>query len=230
MQLLRSLSDAPAINSALEAYILTERPGEDVLLFYINRPAVIVGRNQCIEAEIDLSYCHSHGIEVVRRLSGGGTVYHDYGNINYAFLCDKAAGGVLDRDFNTPMIKALDLLGIHATAGARKELLLDGFKISGTASHVTRNRQLFHGTLLYRADLQQLGAALQGDRSLRGKRVASVSSPVINLSEALDLTEETESFLQRLAAAFARRYQTDPMSNVPEEMMQQARLRCENAL
>lgn len=91
MLLLRSISDSPAFNCALEEYLLTERPAGDVLLFYINRPSVIVGRNQRIEAEVDTGYCCEHGIEVVRRLSGGGTVFHDYGNINYAFIADKGS-------------------------------------------------------------------------------------------------------------------------------------------
>lgn len=97
MLLLRSISDSPAFNCALEEYLLTERPAGDVLLFYINRPSVIVGRNQRIEAEVDTGYCCEHGIEVVRRLSGGGTVFHDYGNINYAFIADKGSVPVLDR-------------------------------------------------------------------------------------------------------------------------------------
>ena len=107
MRLVRSISDSPVLNGLLEEHLLTERPLGDVLLFYINRPSVIVGRNQRIEAEVDTDYCLRHGIEIVRRLSGGGTVYHDYGNINYAFIVDKDERPVLDRDFATPIIDAL---------------------------------------------------------------------------------------------------------------------------
>ena len=108
---------------------MTERPLGDVLLFYINRPSVIVGRNQRIEAEVDTDYCLRHGIEIVRRLSGGGTVYHDYGNINYAFIVDKDERPVLDRDFATPIIDALRPLGVEAVSGERKELLVGGSSI-----------------------------------------------------------------------------------------------------
>ena len=138
VRLVRSISDSPVLNGLLEEHLLTERPLGDVLLFYINRPSVIVGRNQRIEAEVDTDYCLRHGIEIVRRLSGGGTVYHDYGNINYAFIVDKDERPVLDRDFATPIIDALRPLGVEAVSGERKELLVGGYKISGTASHVAR--------------------------------------------------------------------------------------------
>ena len=112
VRLVRSISDSPVLNGLLEEHLLTERPSGDVLLFYINRPSVIVGRNQRIEAEVDTDYCLRHGIEIVRRLSGGGTVYHDYGNINYAFIVDKDERPVLDRDFATPIIDALRPLSL----------------------------------------------------------------------------------------------------------------------
>ncbi|MDR1103266.1 MAG: lipoate--protein ligase family protein, partial [Tannerella sp.] len=154
MLLLRSMSDAPSQNSALERRFLSEQPGApDLLLFYINRPSVIAGRNQLIEAEADVTYCREQGIEVFRRISGGGTVYQDYGNINYAFICGKTDVSFLDMDFATPVTDALRAFGITATVGKRKELLVDGRKISGTASHIARNRILFHGTLLHRTDL-----------------------------------------------------------------------------
>jgi len=217
MLLLRSLSDSPAYHCALEEYLLTERPEKDVLLFYINRPSVIIGRNQTIEAEADVAYCRRQGIEIVRRMSGGGSVYHDRGNINYAFITDKNATPVLDRDFTAPVVEALASLGIRATVGRRKELLCDGYKISGTASHVTRTRQLFHGTLLYDSDLSALSLALRGDRSRRGKGVPSVPSPVINLKGLRPAAETTEDFLDLLVGYFARRYATVPRTDLPSE-------------
>lgn len=220
MHLLRSLSDSPEFNCALEEYLLTERPFRDVLLFYINRPSVIVGRNQKIEAEVNTAYCRQHGIEVIKRLSGGGTVYHDYGNINYSFIVDKAGTAVLDRDFGTPLTAALAALGIPVTVGDRKELLTsNGYKISGTAAHITRDSELFHGTLLFRTDLTVLERTLQGDRSLRGRSVASVSSPVINLSDFRPQNETTEDFLRLLCNFFMHYYQTQPIQPISDEMI-----------
>ena len=208
VRLVRSISDSPVLNGLLEEHLLTERPSGDVLLFYINRPSVIVGRNQRIEAEVDTDYCLRHGIEIVRRLSGGGTVYHDYGNINYAFIVDKDERPVLDRDFATPIIDALRPLGVEAVSGERKELLVGGYKISGTASHVARTRILFHGTLLHRTDLGALDRALRGDVSKRGRKVASVPSPVMNLATLTGEQETTEHFLGILTGFFENYYCT----------------------
>jgi lipoate-protein ligase A len=212
MLLLKSASDAPAYNCALEASLLTTKPPtQEAMLFYINRPSVIVGRNQCIEAEVDTAYCRAHGIDVVRRLSGGGAVYHDYGNINYAFIGEWGTTPLLDRDFTAPMIAALQSFGIPATVGVRKELLVNGKKISGAALHMTRDRTLFHATLLHDAHLEHLSRALQGDPSRRGRSVPSVPSPVMNLSE-LGATETTAEFLARLIAFFSVYYATEALT------------------
>jgi lipoate-protein ligase A len=207
MQILKSASDSPAYNCALEESLLTERPGRDVLLFYINRPSVIVGRNQEIAAEANVAYCRANRIEIVKRISGGGAVYHDYGNINYAFITGRGPAAVLDTDFTAPVIAALQSFGIRTIAGHRRDLWVDGRKISGTASCVSRGRILFHGTLLHRTDLARLSCALQGDRSLRGKGIASVPSPVVNLSDITGTTESTDCFLTQLIAFFSGYYQ-----------------------
>jgi lipoate-protein ligase A len=192
------MSDSPAYHCDLEKQLLAERPGEDVLLLYINRPSVIVGRNQQVEAEVDVSYCERHGIEIIKRISGGGAVYHDYGNINYAFIVDRGVTPVMDMDFASPILKALQSVGVAATVGARKELLVGGRKISGTASFVTGNRILFHGTLLHHTDLNRLSLALQGKPSKRGKHIASVPAGVMNLSEITGKDESTSDFLHRI--------------------------------
>lgn len=208
MQLLRSFSDAPAHNSALERRFLSEPPpAPDRLLLYVNRPSVIVGRNQAIEAEVDTDYCRKQGIEVVRRISGGGAVYHDRGNINYAFIVARGEEALPDTDFTKPLRDALRSFGIATTVGARKELLVQGgMKISGTAAHAGRERFLFHGTLLHRTDLRCMSLALRNDPALRGKRIASVASPVVNLADLTGDTASTEDFLARLLAFFERYY------------------------
>lgn len=203
MEVIVSPSRSPETNLAAEMQLLTECL-DDVLFFYINTPSVIVGRNQLPEAEADLDYCSRHGIPVLQRISGGGTVYHDEGNINYAFAVN-AERSVLDRDFLTPVIEALKTFGVIATAGKRRELLVGGRKISGTAAHVARGRQLFHGTLLFDTDLERMRLALNGDRTLRGRHVASVPSEVTNLRELIAEPLTTDEFLHRLAAFFKHR-------------------------
>ena len=208
MKIIVSDTNAPEANLAEEIKFMTERSEGDVLFLYINSPSVIVGRNQLPEAEADLSYCAQHNIPVIKRASGGGTVYHDLGNVNYAFICDTEQGRALDRDFSTPVVAALDSFGTRATIGARKELLVDGKKISGTASHISRGRQLFHGTLLFDTDLNHLQHALNGDKSLRGKHVASVSSEVTNISGLLEQKITAPQFMERLADFFERYFNT----------------------
>ncbi len=223
MQLILSPWNLPQYNIVLEEYLLTERPG-DVLLLYINRPSVIVGRHQTLEAEVDLSYCQREGIPVLKRLSGGGTVYHDEGNLNYAFFGDKTAEPFLDHDFNAPVIQALARLGIAAQAGPRRELLFQGRKISGTASHITRHRWLFHGTLLHRTNLERLDRIRQGDPTRRGKGVASVPSPVINIGPYRDADESTEVFCQRLTEVFLQQYgleATTPLTEAEQSLIRQ---------
>ena len=120
----------------------------------------------------------------------------------------------MDRDFLTPIVTVLHWMGIEATAGHRKELLVDGRKISGTASHVTRNRQLFHGPLLHRSDLE----VLHRDRTVRGKGVASVPSPVVNLSDLLGNDDTTEQFLHQLGSLLLNYYHLTAYATLtPEE-------------
>jgi lipoate-protein ligase A len=209
MMIVRSPADSPRYHCELEKQLLTEHPHRNVLLLYINRPSVIVGKNQQIEAEVNIAYCEQHGIEIVRRISGGGAVYHDYGNINYAFIANRQAGYVMDRDFLSPVVAVLQQIGVCATIGARKELLVGGRKISGTASFATSNRVLFHGTLLHNANLLHLVRALQGDASVRGKHVPSVPSSVMNLSEITGRDEKTNDFLDRLILAMEALFETD---------------------
>jgi lipoate-protein ligase A len=197
MFVVKSLSAEPLFNINLEKRLLERRCG-DILLFYINRPSVIVGKNQCIEAEANVDYCMKNGIEIARRISGGGAVYHDFGNINYAFIVARNEGQPLDRDYLLPVVEVLQSFGVQANVGARRELTVNNRKISGTASFVTRNSVLFHGTLLHSTNLENLSSALRGDKSKQGRQVASVPSEVMNLSDITGREEETEDFLERI--------------------------------
>ena len=177
-------------NLALEQQLLSGP--ESVVLLYINDKTVVVGRNQTIDAEVDCGH-------LARRRSGGGAVYHDGGNVNYAFIVD-AGKNPLDRDYTEPIVWALREMGVTATAGSRGEITVEGKKISGSASMVKRGRVLFHGTLLYNTDLQTLDRALRGNELLRGKGVKSVRSDVINLKPLLPEIESVERFVEQLIA------------------------------
>lgn len=200
-----SSSLSPLENLALEQQFLTERE-DNILLLYRNTPSVIVGKHQSIEAEVDVEYCREKEIEIVQRSSGGGTVYHDLGNINWSFISNRTEIPLLDSNPTRPMIDALAYFGVTATAGCRNELRIDGWKISGTAAQIGRTRQLFHGTLLHRSNLNVLEQVLKGDITKRGKKVASVPSKVINLCEYPFFDCQTEELIDRLRSFFVDYY------------------------
>ena len=183
-RLVFSPSTVPAFNLAAEEYLFSAREG--YLFLYVNRASVIVGYNQAVVNEVDMDFCIENDIRIVRRLSGGGAVYHDSGNLNYAFISDKKEMP-LSADFLLPVIHVLRQLDIPVETGKRKDLWLPGgYKISGTASHVSKGRELHHGTLLYESNLEQLKRSLNPEkRNLIPKATASVPSPVKNIRSFL---------------------------------------------
>jgi len=187
-------------NLAAEEYLFSERQ-DDILFLYVNEPSVIIGSNQVIRNEVNLNFCAENNIRVVRRMSGGGAVYHDLGNLNYCFITNKTEGkSLLSADFLLPVVETLKLLNVPVEIGKRKDLWLQGgFKVSGTASHVSKNRELHHGTLLYDTDLDKLQKSLtveDKDESLKG--IVSVPSVVKNLKNSLQENQESSVFFNWL--------------------------------
>jgi len=183
MRLIVSESHDPAYHLALEEYLFNQL-AEEFALFYVNSPCVIVGCNQVWENEVDAAFCKKHQIPVLRRMSGGGAVYHDYGNLNYCFIKNQSGAGTsLNAEFLKPVVIALTYFGFQPIVGKRKDLWLpDEYKISGTASHIAAKREMHHGTLLYNSDLKKLTAALNpGKKDQNIKGIASVPSPVKNI-------------------------------------------------
>ena len=197
-----SPSNDPAFNLAVEEYLLKNRK-EDVHLFYINSPSVIIGKHQNALAEINLSYIEQKGIPLFRRLSGGGTVYHDLGNINYCFIKTGEPGDLVNfKKATEPITTVLNACGIPARSGQRNDLLVHYKKISGNACHVFKSRVMHHGTLLFDTNLSHLTESLKSDAiRFRDKAVKSVRSEVINLKEALGKEWSTETFLRNLESA-----------------------------
>lgn len=206
MDIIVSTTHCPVENLAMEKKLMTERH-DDILFLYINSPSVIIGRNQLPEAEADMEYCRQHDIPVIKRLSGGGAVYHDFGNINYSFIVNSTKKA-LDHQLLSPVTAALQSFGVKTIIGIRKDILVDNNKVSGTASHVTKGRQLFHGTLLFDTDPERMKQALNGDKSLRGRHIASVPSQTINLSEVLKTKMTTPQFWEQLICFFEDYFNT----------------------
>lgn len=213
MRIILSQSHTPYYNLAAEEFLFAQCKG-DFLLFYINNPSVVVGANQVLANEVNVAYCLENAVAIARRMSGGGTVFHDAGNLNYCFITDKnAEKAAMDTDFLMPVVKVLDKLNIQVRVGVRKDLWLpDGFKISGTASHIARNRILFHGTLLYDAQLDVLHNVLTvKEKNLQVKGIASVPSPVKNIKTYLTENgfeaEEKEIFFNHLVQSLSDNFQ-----------------------
>jgi lipoate-protein ligase A len=198
----RGVTDARR-NLALEEYVLRHKPtAEDCLLFYVNAPAVIIGRNQNTVEEIDPAVVAERGITVVRRLSGGGAVYHDLGNLNFSFLTPYAPERFNRYDaFLGPVLAVLRDLGVPAELGGRNDVTAGGRKISGNAQFTTLRRMFSHGTLLVDADLDAVTAALRPrPGKVESKGVKSVRSRVANISEfaAVTVAELRARILERI--------------------------------
>lgn len=179
----------PAHNLAVEEYLLYHT-NEDVLMLWQNDKSIIIGRNQNTAAEINRTFVTEEKIPVVRRLSGGGAVFHDLGNLNYTFIRRGAKDSFNDyASFAQPVLQVLQDLGVPATLSGRNDLLVEGKKFSGNAQVAFGDSVLHHGTLLFSADMGMLTKALTvHPLKVQSKGISSVRSRVGNLSDYTDCT------------------------------------------
>lgn len=179
----------PAFNLAVEEYLLYHTD-EDCLMLWQNDKSIIIGKNQNTAAEINRAFVVEHQISVIRRLTGGGAVYHDLGNLNYTFIRRHARDSFNDFAlFSQPVVEVLQSLGVPATLSGRNDLLADGKKFSGNAQVAYGDSVLHHGTLLFSSDMSMLSKALNvHPLKVKSKGVASVRSRVTNLCEYTDCT------------------------------------------
>jgi lipoate---protein ligase len=195
----------PYFNIASEEYLLRNFT-DDVFMLYQNTPSVIVGKHQNTYAEINYWHTSANNIDVVRRLSGGGTVYHDLGNLNFTFIQNGLDGNLVDfKRFIEPILQVLQMLGVNATRSGRNDLIINNLKFSGNAEHVYKNRTLHHGTLLFSSQLQSLGKSLQVQSSqYTDKAVKSVRSKVTNIIDHLPTTITLEEFRQHILSHISK--------------------------
>lgn len=187
----------PMLNLALEEYALRNFTSQfDYLLFYINEPSIIIGRNQNTLEEINHEYVERNNIYIVRRVSGGGAVYHDFGNLNFSFITNHDVTSLNNfKKFTEPVISALSKIGVEAELKGRNDILVNDKKISGTAQFSTGKRMISHGTLLFDTDLEKVANALQVKMSkIVSKGHKSVRSRVANISEFIDRPLKIEDF------------------------------------
>ncbi len=200
-------STDPTWNLALEEYCLKELVQfERIMMLWQNDNAIIIGRYQNAENEVNLEAARALGTKIIRRPSGGGAVFHDLGNLNYTFIYPIEGLNRLHISvYAEPMVKALNKIGVPAEIRGRNDLLLDGKKISGTAQRIQKGRLMHHGTLLYDSNLDSLESVLQVDAAkVASKGVTSIRSRVANIKEYLPAGqfEDIQAFWQALLAAF----------------------------
>ena len=188
----------PYYNLALEEFTFRHFPGEDIFILWINEPTVVVGKHQNTLQEINMPYIRENKIHVVRRITGGGAVYHDLGNLNYTIISEARASAGFDFEkFSQPIIQVLKKKGIEAEFSGRNDIQIDGQKICGNAQYREGNRILHHGCILFDVDFTALENALQVSEDKRmSKGIKSVRSRVTNIVNHIDEPYSIEDFNQ----------------------------------
>ncbi len=207
MLVIHQTSTNPYFNIATEEFLLKNFT-EDIFLIYRNEPSVIVGKHQNTMAEINLEFVKKRGLPVIRRLSGGGTVYHDLGNVNYTFITNGSEGNLVDfRKHTQPIIDVLQTLGVDARIGGKNDIRVGDKKISGNAEHIYKNRVLHHGTLLFSSKLDELNESIKvNPNTYTDKAVKSIRSHVTNISEHLKCEISIDDFIISISSHIKKQF------------------------
>lgn len=203
MFLLNNQSTDPFFNLAAEEYLLKKSKSE-YLILYVNSPCVVIGKHQVSHREADTEFITRNSIPLLRRISGGGTVFHDEGNLNFSFISNGKEGRQIDfRKYTLPVIKFLSVLGVEARFEGKNDLKVNGLKISGNSEHVYRNRVLHHGTLLYDTNLEFLKSSIRKDTAVYSTRaVNSNPSHVTNLKGILPEVADINDLRSKMKVFF----------------------------
>lgn len=184
MLFIDNTSISPYFNLSAEEYLLKNK-NEDIIMLWQNEPSIIIGKNQHLESEINEEFVKEKKLKVVRRLSGGGAVYHDLGNLNITFF--QSSKEIDFMKYTKKIQELLNTIGVNAIADHRQALTINGLKISGSAQCIHRGRAIFHATLLFESNLDNLTAALQSSEKFlpNNKYVKSIRSSVTNIKDKM---------------------------------------------
>ena len=200
----------PYLNLAIEEYLF-QNSQDNVFILWQNEPCIVIGKNQNPYAEIDISVAKEKNIKIVRRITGGGAVYHDLGNLNYTFISNDDACGIDFAKFTAPIISALATMGITATLSGRNDIEVDGKKISGNAQCKKGGRVLHHGTLLFDSDLEFLSGVLSVDREkIQAKAIRSTRARVTNIKELLSAPIDINEFIRLISEYVVKEFSAEP--------------------
>ena len=220
MIIYRNNSTDPYFNLAAEQYLLDTKQG-DIFMLWRNERAVIIGKNQNAYSELDIDYVEKENIKVVRRLTGGGAVFHDIGNINFSFIVSGEENATLDFvRFTKPIIEAIEDLGVKdISLSGRNDILIEGKKISGNAQSCYNNKTLHHGTLLYSSDLSMLSGALKVDEEkIKSKGIKSVRNRVANIKDYILQDMDTKEFMDYLESYVSKKHNCEIVDFTEEDI------------
>jgi len=209
MYYIRSKNYDASFNLALEQYVFDElSSAHSYLMLWQNANAIIIGKHQNTMEEINADYVKEHGIQVIRRLSGGGAVYHDMGNINFTFVTD-AGGEAFDfAGFCYPVVKVLQSLGVNAEVSGRNDMTINGLKFSGNSQYIKKGRVMHHGTILFDSDLTVVSEALRVSKDkIKSKGIKSKRSLVTNVRPHMAGDCSAEQFLEILEIGLKEQFE-----------------------
>lgn len=207
MKLLTLATKNPYYNLAVEEYLF-KNSDDDVIILWQNEPCVVIGKNQNPFAELNLEYAKEKGIHVVRRITGGGAVYHDLGNLNFSFINVNSESREIDfKSYTEPIIEALSKMGVKAMLSGRNDILVGEKKISGNAQYSLDKRVLHHGTLLFSSDFETLSEVLRVDEGkIHSKAIKSYRSRVANIKDFIKEDFSLEKFASLIKEFFIEKY------------------------
>ena len=204
-------STDPYHNLAVEEYLF-EKTQDDIFILWQNDKTVVIGKNQNINCELDFDFVKENGIKIARRITGGGAVYHDLGNLNYSFISSRDKEGIDFAYFTKPIIEALKALGVDARLSGRNDIEVEGKKISGNAQYSKNGRTLHHGTLLFDTELSVLSSALHVDEEkIKSKAIKSTRSRVTNLKSFIPIKDINE-FIDYICCYIVNKYSPEIIS------------------
>lgn len=219
---IESPSNNPYFNLALEQYVFDQLNREhEYFMLWQNDNTIVVGKHQNTIQEINGEYVEEHGIRVVRRLSGGGAVYHDMGNVNFTFIVDNVSGSLFDfATFCTPVTKALASIGVTAELNGRNDMTIDGKKFSGNSQYMKQGRIMHHGTIMYDSDLSIVSKALAvSPDKFQSKGHQSVRSRITNVRPYVKEAFGIQDFWQKLREFMFEMYDMKPYTLTPADLV-----------